>query len=237
MKAVNLIPDGAGRAGGGSGAGAFVLLGALGVLLAGVVAYVLTNNAVVERRAEAAQLSGQIAAVRQQVDATRSYRDFAALAQARVQTVRQLGEARFDWHRAFSDFAKVVPDDVWLTSLLGTVKNGVAVEGAASGATSSLRAALPNPAIELSGCTESHESVARLRLIRGVERVALADSSKDNEGGGDDCRHGDSTIPQFDMVVFFDPIPTVAAPATATAPAAATTPAPTGSPSTATEAR
>lgn len=235
MKAVNLIPAESGRAGGRSGAGPFVLLGVLAVLVSGVSAYVLTNNTVVERRAEVASLQTQVRAAQTQAEAMRPYREFAALADARVQTVRQLGQARFDWNRALRDFAKVVPEDVWLTSLLGTVATGVAVEGAASGATSSLRSAVGAPAIELTGCTESHESVvrliSRLRLMTGVQRVSLSDSSKQDGSGGGDCRNGNANFPQFQLVVFFAPIPTASAAAAtpaagATQPAASTAPAP-----------
>lgn len=246
MRAVNLIPSEAGRGGrGGASIGPYVVLGVLGLLLAGVVAYVLTNNSLVARRAELATLQTQAQTAQAQADATRPYREFAKLAEARVETVRQLGAARFDWHRAFADLAQVIPDDVWLTSLLGTVTTGVSVEGAGSGDTGTLRSALPNPAIELSGCTTGQDEVARLisrlRLMTGVARVALADSTKDDSsqggagaGAGADCRYGHARFPQFGIVVFFAPLPAVPAP-TQTDPSAAAgttasaTPAPAGS--------
>jgi Tfp pilus assembly protein PilN len=257
MRAVNLIPSEAGRGGrGGASTGPYVVLGVLALLLVGVVAYVLTNNSLVDRRAELATLQTQAQAAQAQADATRPYREFAKLAEARVETVRQLGAARFDWHRAFADLAQVIPDDVWLTSLLGTVTTGVSVEGGGAGDTATLRSALPNPAIELSGCTTGHDEVARLisrlRLMTGVTRVALADSTKDESGqggagAGADCRYGHARFPQFGIVVFFAPLPAAPAPtqtdptatgataATATqapagsvSPAASTTPAPTG---------
>lgn len=246
MRAVNLIPQDSGQGGGGvgsgSGTGVYVLLGVLALLVASVAAFVLTNNQVVERRAEAATLQAQVRAAQAQAQAMRPYTEFATLAQARVQTVRQLGESRFDWHRALSELSKVVPDDVWLTSLLGTVTTGVSVEGAASGGTGSLRGALPNPAIELTGCTTSHEGVgrliSRLRLMDGVERVALADSSKQesSSGGSGDCRNGHKDFPQFGLVVFFAPLPAVPAPpatvAGATAPVASTSTPPATPPAT-----
>lgn len=250
MRAVNLIPSDSARGGVGGGIGPYALLGVLGVLLAGVIAYVLTNNTLVERRAEVASLQTQARAAQAQAEATRPYREFAALAEARVSTVRQLGRARFDWHRAFDEIARVMPDDVWLTSLLGTVTTGVSVEGAGSGSTGGLRGALPNPAIELTGCTTGHAEVARLisrlRLMTGVVRVSLSDSAKAEAGGagggggggGGDCRNGNATFPQFGIVVFFEPPPTVAPPADAAATAqpastgvssATPTPAATGS--------
>jgi Tfp pilus assembly protein PilN len=247
MKAVNLIPVDApgGRTDGGrAGSAVYVLLGVLATLLVGVTAYVLTGNDVVKHRQELAALQSEATAVQLQAERLHSYVEFATLAQARVQTVRQLGATRFDWHRAFTDLSKVLPDNVWLTSLLGTVAPGVSVEGAASGQTNGLRSSLPNPAIEMTGCTTGHEGVvrlvSRLRLLDGVERVSLADSVKADDaagggGNGDDCRHGHTSFPQFDLVVFFAPLPTATAPidpaagATATTPSAAAPASPTGS--------
>jgi Tfp pilus assembly protein PilN len=239
VRAINLIP--AESRGGGaarSGGAAYVLLGVLALLVVGVAAYVLTSNKIEERQVQLATLQTQVDAAQQQAEARRPYREFAALAQARVETIRQLGAARFDWHDALSNLSKVVPENVWLTSLLGTVTTGVSVEGGSSGAAGSLRSALPNPAIELTGCTTSHEGVARLisrlRLIDGVERVSLADSSKGGAGGGSDCQHGHDQFPQFDLVVFFAPLPAVPSPPSASvsaAPASQTSANPTPAPS------
>jgi Tfp pilus assembly protein PilN len=227
MRAVNLIPDESLR-GGGRG-GALALLGGLAVLLVLVTFYVTTGNTVVERRAELSTLQGQVATAQAQADATRPYREFAALARARVETVRQLGSARFDWHDAFADLSKVLPEDVWLSTLTGTVTTGVSVAGGGGSAAAGLRSAIPNPAIEMTGCTVDHESVvrliSRLRLMNSVERVSLADSSKD---AGGECQHGNLNFPQFNLVVFFEPIPTVAAPVTPAAPSATPIATPSG---------
>jgi Tfp pilus assembly protein PilN len=223
MKAVNLIPRES-RSGGRSGVAPYVVLGVLAVLLAGVAYYVLTGNAIVERKAKLAALETQTQAAQQQAQAVEPYKEFASLAQGRVQTIRQLGQARFDWQRALADLSKVMPGNVWLSSLTGTVTTGVSIDGGSGGGgTSGVRSALPNPAIELSGCTTDHDSVVRLiahlRLMHGVARVSLADSAKGASGSGGgggggasgDCRHGHNDFPQFDLVVFFDPIPAVPA--------------------------
>lgn len=221
MRAVNLIPQDA--AGGGSSPAVTILLGSLAVLLALVTVHVLTGNTIQERKAELASVRQQVVVAQAQADATKPYREFAALAEARVETVRQLGSARFDWHRAFAGLATVIPDDVWLTSVTGTVAPGVNVGGGDAGGANDLRAAIPNPAITLTGCTVDHESVvrliSRLRLLHDVQRVSLADSSKD---AGGDCQHGHTSFPQFDAVIFFEPIPVVQAPTAA--PASSATP-------------
>ncbi len=240
MRAVNLIPgDAAGGPRGGLGVAA--LLGGLGVLLALVTAHVLIGNQIADRQSELAAAQQQVATVQAQADATRPYREFASLAKARVETIRQLGTARFDWHRAFADLAVVIPGNVWLTSLTGSVTTGVNVGGSGGNSADDLRSALPNPAITMTGCTVDHDSVvrliSRLRLMRGVQRVALASSKKD---GGGDCQHGHTSFPVFGLVVFFDAIPSVQPPAqtqatgTPTAAASGTTTAPAGAPAPAT---
>lgn len=237
MRAVNLVPADALRGDrSGPGSGVLGLLGVLAVLLAFVTLSVLTDNSIKERRAELVSLQGEVATAQAQAAAVRPYTTFAALAKARVETVRQLGSARFDWHRAFSDLSKVIPGDVWLTSLTGTVTSGVSVSG---GNSNTLRSALPNPAMELSGCTVDHESVvrliSRLRLLSTVERVSLSTSSKD---AGGECQNGNPSFPQFELVVFFTPVPVAAAPiapaATPVASSDGTTPPPTGDPAPAT---
>jgi Tfp pilus assembly protein PilN len=220
MRAVNLIPSDA-PGGGSGGLGVPALLGGLALLLALVVLHVLTGNQIAQRKTELASVEAQVATAQAQAEATRPYREFAVLARARVETVRQLGSARFDWHRAFADLATVIPDNVWLTAVTGTVTTGVNVAGGDAGAASGLRAAIPNPAITMSGCTVDHESVvrliSRLRLMHHVQRVSLADSSKD---AGGDCQHGHTNFPQFDLVVFFGPIPAVQPPVAEQAPGA-----------------
>jgi hypothetical protein len=114
------------------------------------------------------------------------------------------------------------------------------------GGGSSLRGALDVPAIEIQGCTTSQASVAkimaRLRLIDGVQRVSLEDSTRNatstdtsasggpsgapsGAGGGGDCRGGSSHFPLFNVVVFYD-APTTTVPVTGgtTTTASAVTP-------------
>ena len=113
---------------------------------------------------------------------------------------------------------------MWLSSLDGSVS-------ATSGNTSSsVRSALPNPAVDIVGCTTSQSDVARMmsamRRVDGVIRVSLQSSKKGASGsgtsGGGGC-NGDQH-PSFTMTLFFAPV-AVSAPSTAaTATAAATTP-------------
>lgn len=252
MKAVNLIPVDQRRRGAGtpgrSGLGVYLLLGGLAAALAILSAYVLIGNTVKDRRAELAQVTNEAAQAQAQAQALKPYTDFSDLRQKRVQTVASLAQSRFDWDRALRQLARVLPDNVWLSSLTGTVAPGVTLEsGGGGGDTSSIRTALNVPAFEIVGCVPSQADVARvmarLRQMEHVQRVALSSSEKSDSsagaGGGGasasggasssdgDCRHGSPSFPRFSIVIFFDaPAPATSSTATATpgqAPAAGAT--------------
>ncbi len=239
MKAVNLIPDDAGRAGKASAVGVpgpgYAVIALLVVAVAFVSIYVLTTNTISERKAKLASLQQQVA--QEQVLAARlaNYAKFAQLVRARAETVREIAATRFDWHSTLSDLSKVVPADTSLQSLVGTVAPGASVAGAggsvgASGGSTGLRGEIAAPAFELRGCTHTQDDVARLlsrlRLINGVTRVTLADSQKQDgtqggsqvssAGGSSAAAGGPSTsagcgsnTPSFDLVVFFGALPQV----------------------------
>src|SRR5919206_4851948 len=133
MKAVNLLPSdmrGAGKpatAAVASGdeatgrTGAFAVLGVLAFCVVALAAYVLANNTVKDRKAELATATAQAASVTKQAAALKPYADFAAQAQERVQTVRDLAASRFDWEQAFRDIARVVPGAVTLSNLNASI--------------------------------------------------------------------------------------------------------------------
>jgi Tfp pilus assembly protein PilN len=222
--------------------GTYAVLGVLAAVVVVVVAYVLAGNAVNSRKTQLTRVSAQATTVEQQAAALKPYQQFAALQAARVKTVASLAASRFDWERVMSELARALPDDVWLTSLTGTVAPGVSLDDASSaGDTGSLRSAVQSPAVELVGCTESQAEVsrvmARLRLLHGVTQVSLASSEKAESGGpsagapsastnSSDCRNGSARFPQFQVVAFFKPTAGMAAGA-ASGPGATPTP-PTG---------
>jgi Tfp pilus assembly protein PilN len=220
VKAVNLIPSDT-RRGGRTRAGrpqgpAIIVIGLLAIALLFVTIDVLTSNTIADRKAKLASLQQQV--TQQQAEAARlsNYAAFEQLAQTRVQTVRQIAAARFDWHSALSDLSKVVPANTSLQSLIGSVAPGSTVSGG-SGASSSLRGDISAPAFEISGCTKTQDDVARLmsrlRTMNGVTRVTLGDSQKQGSGQtGTSVSSGSSqgcgaNAPSFDLVVFFSPLP------------------------------
>lgn len=251
MRAVNLIPEehrrGPGHGPARSGAGVYLFLGALAIMLIGTAAYVLSANAIKERRGEVTQVRLEATAAAAEASALKPYADFAALKQKRVQTVKSLAESRFDWERVLGDLSKAMPTSAWLSSFTGTVNPDVQVGGSGG---SPLRASLKVPAVVLTGCARSQSQVAhmmaRMRLIQGVTRVSLDSSTKPDAatptqapaggsggnngkaapsgGAGSSCTGGDAKVPEFRLVIFFENS-AVAAPA---APGAGTTGGTTG---------
>lgn len=255
MRAVNLVPAeerrGAGGPGGRSGGAAYVLLGLLAVLVVVVSLNTLGTRSVGEKRSEIASLEVQAARAEAQASELASFSQFAGLRATRRQTVTSLAASRFDWSHAMREVARVIPPNVWLTDLQGTVTPDVTLKTTAAAQTSSLRSALAVPAVELVGCTTDQPSVARMvtrmRLIDGVTRVALQSSVKAEvaaaggggatgggaaAGGGDDCRQGVARFPQFALVIYFDQaagaVPTAARGAGRIAAAQVTPSGPTG---------
>ena len=239
MRAVNLIPQEVRKAGpgiqsGGLGPG-FAVLGLLAVALLLMTIYVLTSNTISDRKVQLTALQGQVAQEQAATGQFSSYATYAQLAQARVATVTQIAQSRFDWHAALADLSRVVPTNASLTSVVATTSPGSNPSGG-GGNTSSLRGDIAAPAFQISGCTASHDDVARLmsrlRLINGVQRVTLSDSVKQggaaasspgSSSGSAACATGQTG---FDLVVFFAPIagaPVSGGAATPAAGAVATT--------------
>ena len=55
------------------------------------------------------------------------------LPRRRTETVDSLAQSRFDWERVMRELALVIPEDVWLESLTGTVAPGVTVDAEGAG--------------------------------------------------------------------------------------------------------
>lgn len=224
MRAVNLIPADERRSGaagsGRSGGMVYALLGALFAGLVMVMALTLVNRSLSDRRVELADVKAQADAAQAKAASLAPYTQFAALRAKRVETVKSLAASRFDWSHAMHEVARVIPENVWLQSLKGSVSPE-------TGGGSGLRGAVSAPAIEISGCTTSHKSVSRMmsrmRLVDGVQRVSLDSSAKAGGAtGGGGCGTSDQH-PSFQMLVFFK-APAVPAAAAATPATPGSTP-------------
>jgi Tfp pilus assembly protein PilN len=204
---------------------AYIVVGALVLALTGVILLVLADNQVSNRKAELVQLESQTATAEAEAAKLAAFAQFHSVRDQRVTTVTNLADSRFDWERVMRELSLILPKDVWLTNLTGSVRPDVAVEG---GANISLRQGVAGPALELVGCASGQESVARfisdLKGIDGVTRVGILSSQLPAGSGGEGGGGSESSTPasgtcqtrsfiaQFQIVVAFDAAPIPAAP-------------------------
>jgi Tfp pilus assembly protein PilN len=220
MRPVNLIPEeerrgpGARRPGGPL---AYVVVGALVVLLAGVALLVTTNNEISSDQAEVTQLEEETATAEAHSAELAPYVKLQEVHEQRAATITSLADSRFDWEKVLRELSLVMPSDVSLSSLTGTVTPGVSAGG---GGGVALRGSVPGPALELIGCAGGQDGVAgfvtALKDIDGVTRVGVESSALSAEGesaSSGSAGSGCSSGAQFLIVAAFDAAPI---PATAT---------------------
>jgi Tfp pilus assembly protein PilN len=230
MRPVNLVPPEerrGDRAPSRTGALPYVIVGLLACAVAAVAVLALTNKQIDDRKAEKTALEAEEAQARATAEALAPYAEFAQASEARVATVTSLAESRFDWVRVLKELSLVLPDDVWLTTLNGSVSSAVTAEGK-----SALAEGLDVPTLSITGCATGHDAVAAfvetLKDIDGVTRVGVTPSERGidsetgtgGEGTGS-CRTREF-IAGFELAVAFD---AAAVPAAAAAPAVPPAPA------------
>lgn len=238
MKAVNLLPPelrAARSSGGQTGGLVYVVLGVLAVLVVMVSAWAFLGKQIGDKKVEVAQLNAEATQVEARAAALAKYEKAAEASRKRIEEVRGLAGGRFEWAHALREVSRVLPEQAWLTSIRATTLPTASVEG---GAPNPLRSSDPSPAIEIVGCHEKQDSVARLMAqLRGMDRVskvALSSSAKADDtgplGGGSGAGAASTAAckrnsPQFNLVVFFEGQGAAAPAAGATpgAPAAAST--------------
>jgi Tfp pilus assembly protein PilN len=198
----------------------YLLVGALALALIGVTAVALTSKSIADRKAERQSLQNELAAATARADSLRAFTDFRYVQQARTSTVASLAESRFDWRRVLEELSRVIPSDVWLISMTGTVSPAVQIE---NGSDLTTRGSVPGPALEIVGCAPDQNAVAgflsSLEDIDGVTRVGIESSQQPDEtsgatgvtttaagGTGEDCRTR-AFIYEFKVVVAFDAVP------------------------------
>lgn len=228
MRPVNLIPADerrGDRAPTRVGAASYLVVGALAFLFVAVVAMAMTSKSISNKESEKQAAEQELTEATARAESLREFADFRAIHETRTATVSSLAQSRFDWERVMRELSLVIPENVWLVNLTGTVSPDVDVADAAEIA---IRDGVAGPAIELVGCSTGQQEVAgfvaALEDIDGVTRVGVESSLKGDEessagsgGGGEadteDCRTR-SFIYQFKIVIAFDAVP---APPTASA--------------------
>lgn len=223
MRAVNLIPSDLRRASGtpgASGSGVYVLLGVLGALVVIVAVWALATRSVANGESDLERVRAEAAAAEQRAGQLKPYTKFRELRTKRLETVSSLSRSRFNWPFVLREVSRVLPKEIWLSNIVGTVAPGIQLEDSVAGSTAQLRNQLVSPALEIAGCSTDQEQVARylarLRSVQGVSRVTLAGTEKADipaqttgggSGGGSqggDCRQGNRRIPRFEVIVFFE---------------------------------
>ena len=234
MRPVNLIPPDArrgDRAAIRTGSASYVVVAALGIALLAAIALAFTSKQVSDRKQQVTELQQEEQQATARAQSLKSFTDFRAVQETRAATVTSLAQSRFDWQRVLNELARVLPSDVWLTQLAGSVSPEVQVDGAPDIA---MRAEASGPALSIVGCASSQDAVAGfvsdLQDIDGVTRVGVQSSERSDEtttgasggstttsdsasGDSQECRTRDF-ITKFEIVAAFDSVPT---PATASA--------------------
>lgn len=226
MRPVNLIPPDQ-RFGSQSplrtGPLPYIVLGGLVALLVGVAVLVTTGNEISERKDEIVTLKREDSVAQERAEKLAAYVQLAEMRQQRVETISSLADSRFDWERVMRELSKILPSDVWLTSLDASAspESAGGSEGSSGGG---MRGSIAGPALEISGCAKGQEGVAgfvtALKEIDGVTRVGVESSALPSEGssaeagGGSEAGGGGGAscqtrnfIAQFQMIVAFDAAP------------------------------
>jgi Tfp pilus assembly protein PilN len=226
MRPVNLIPPDerrGDRTAMRTGVLPYILLGGLTLALLGVIVLTFTSKQISDRKHEVAVLTQQEQEAAAKAQSLQAFTNFRTVQENRQASVSSLAQSRFDWQRVLDELARVIPPDVWLVQLAGTVNPAVQLENSPQIA---LRQGVAGPALEIVGCAPSQDAVAGLvsdlQDIDGVTRVGVQSSelpSNDTSSGGatvssgsssgssEDCQTRDF-IAKFEIVVAFDAVPT-----------------------------
>ncbi len=206
MRPINLIPQDERRAGGIARTGplAYIIVGALGVLLIGVVLLVLTSNEISDRESEVSGLEASKVAATAEAERLTPYASFQTLTEQRTQTISQLADSRFDWPRVIREMSLILPPQVYFDNLTASAGGGAGVEGES--------VSISSPSLKLEGCAPHQWIVAgfiaSLKDIDGVTRIGLKESklaASSGAEGGSIC--SGSGIYNFQIVVAFDGAP------------------------------
>ena len=155
MRAVNLVPPerrvGAGVGLGRSGGGAYAVLAIVGLLALLILVYGKASHQAKSDQAQAQKLTAEATAVQSEAGNLSRYNGLISQSEARTAAVEQLVDTRFDWAHAFHELGRVLPKQVSIASLTGTV-------GTEGSSKSSSKSSAPAGAVPSSGSASSSAS-------------------------------------------------------------------------------
>jgi len=159
------------------------LLWAILILVAIVVAlglvYVWQNSQVTDKQAELDGLTAEVAAVQQQAAALAPYAQIQTQRKAMTQTAQGIYYSRVQWSTILQEISLVIPENVRLQNLTGTVPAAMLPGPATPPVAGAVAAATPD--VTFTGTTYTHKDVAefmtRLGLIPQLSHVQLASSA------------------------------------------------------------
>jgi Tfp pilus assembly protein PilN len=181
MRAFNLMPTDSAREPKGRRATAQIALAVIAVLVFGALGslFLVTSAAVTENKAKRDELRTKLAALNVPAKAPREAQapELATEQQARTTELATALQSRVAWDRLLRNFALVLPEDVWLTTLVA--KGAPAADPAAPAAAN---AGSQASSFTIGGYTHEQEGVARLlarlSVLPELASVALVSSTR-----------------------------------------------------------
>jgi hypothetical protein len=136
MKAVNLIPaeqrSGSAVGVGRSEGAAYAVVAVLAGLALLAFLYGSADHQISSRRADAATLTARAQSAQAEASQLAPFTTFIALREQRENAVSSLVDSRFDWAHVFHEFGRVLPSQVSVSSLTGSIGVAATAAGAAA---------------------------------------------------------------------------------------------------------
>ena len=184
MRAVNLLPesDRVRNAPSAPAGSSRILVGVLAVFVLAMLAVVLTQNQITDRKQEVSKLTTERQAAEVKAGTLGSFGQFAQIKETRVKSIGDLAKQRFDYERLMRELALVLPDGTWVSALKASSSGSPEVTASSAPTTTDSSS---TPSAEISGCAKSQSRVAetmvRLRSLYRADDVTLSDSTGPNQ--------------------------------------------------------
>ena len=191
MNAVNLLPEKhrPRKPTGGKSNSGYIALGVLGLVLVGLLGYVLTLNSINSSKTKITEATAEAARLNDEANSLGPYGDFAKIKAERVASVKELASQRFDYERLVRELAHVLPSDVWLVNAAASDAPSTSAASPGTAPSATPAAGDGGPTLNIQGCARDQSQVAvtlvRLRELQGATDVELQHSTR-----GEDAAEG-----------------------------------------------